>query len=128
MAASPTQTPRQPVPQLIADHFIAALTSLVNAGREALAASASPQAALWQKNVQPLLEARLAAAKTAAAQFSIGNHEPLLTAALPLRFLARDTDGYALDFAGEAFAAQLTERRRLVVLAAWRVCQAAGAA
>jgi hypothetical protein len=134
MASSPvsSQAAAQAIPQPVADHFISTLTALVSTGREAVAACTTSdtrqQASVWQKKVQPLLETRLSAAQAAMTQFAAGNHEPLVAAALPLRFLARDTDGCSLDFAGETFAAQFVERRRLVVLAAWRVCQSAGAA
>lgn len=131
MTPSPAPPVPHMIPQLVADCFLAALSSLVSIGREAVAAALPQglaQASVWQKKIQPLLEARLSAAQAASTHFAIGRQQPLLAEALPLRFLARDTDGYALDFAGEAFATELTQRRRLVVLAAWQVCQAAGAA
>lgn len=119
-------TATQTIPEAVANRLVAAVTGLVSTAREAVAASSSPQAGVWQRKVLPLLEGRLAAAKTAAAHFAIGDEKPLVEAASPLRFLARDMDGYALNFAGDDLAKQLEERQRLVVLAAWQVCQSAG--
>ena len=39
---------------------------------------------------------------------------------------ARDMDGYSLGFAGKELAEQFEDRRRLVVFAAWQVCETAG--
>lgn len=121
-------TTAQSVPEATAERFVAALGGLVSSVREVLAAAGdNPQAAVWQRKLLPLLESRLAAANAAAAGFAASDQQRLVEVALPLRFLARDLDGYALTFAGDAFAAQLQERQRLVVFAAWQVGQAAGA-
>lgn len=120
-------TQPQPIPEQLVERYVAALTALVSVAREAVTAGASPQAALWQRKILPMLEARLSTAKTAEAHYAIGHQQPLLDAALPLRFLARDMDGYSLDFAGVALAQQLRQQRQLVVYAAWQVGHAAGA-
>lgn len=120
-------TQLQTIPEALAERYLAALTALVSVAREAVAAGGSPQAGLWQRKVLPILEAHLSTAKAAEAHYAIGHQQPLLDAALPLRFLARDMDGYPLDFAGAALAQQLRQQRQLVVYAAWQVGHAAGA-
>jgi hypothetical protein len=121
-------TATQAIPEATAERFVTTLTALVETVQAAIAGSDSSQAALWRRKVLPLLEGRLSAARTAAAHFAIGDEQPLVEAALPLRFLARDLDGYSLDFAGADAAQEYEKRRRLVVYAAWQVGQAAGAA
>jgi hypothetical protein len=120
-------TEAQTIPQAIADRYLATLTTLVTKGSEAVAASSSPQAIVWKQKVLPLLQLRLTAAKSAAAHYAIGDEQPLVVQAKQSLSLARDIDGYSMNFAGEEFATQLTEAQRLVVFAAWQVCQSAGA-
>ncbi len=124
-----TQAPILPqvIPQPLADHYLAAITDLINTAHQAIAAGNTPQSALWQQKLLPVLETRLFAAKTALTHHAIGDENPLLAHALQSRFLARDMDGYPLDFAGEEFAAQLKEKQQMIVYAAWQVCQSAGA-
>jgi|SRR5271157_5706218 len=117
----------QVVPQSLADRYVAVLTELISTAHQAIDVSDSPQASAWRQKLLPLLETRLFAAKTAVAHHAIGDDNPLIAHALHSRFLARDMDGYPLDFAGEEFAVQLKEKQQLVVYAAWQVCQSAGA-
>ena len=121
------QTIPQVIPQPLADHYVAMLTGLISLAHHAVDISDSPRAGVWRQNLLPLLDSRLFAAKTAMTHLAIGDENPLLALALQSRFLARDTDGYPFDFAGEEFAAQLKEKQQLVVFAAWQVCQSAGA-
>jgi hypothetical protein len=117
----------QIIPQPTAEHYINALKGLVATVRSAVEAGGSwSQAAGWQQNMLPLLEGQLKAAQTAMRHHAIGDQEPLVSLALRSRYLARDTDGYSLRFAGEELAQQYEERRRLVVFAAWQVCESAG--
>lgn len=117
----------QTIPQPVADRYISALKGLVATVQSALAAAGSaPQAAGWRKNMQPFLESRLQAAQTALAHHAIGDQQPLVDLALKTRFLVREMDGYSLSFAGEDRAKQFEDRRRLVVFAAWQVCETAG--
>ena len=117
----------QTIPQLVAERYFNALKGLVSTVRTAIAAAGSSEHTLGcRQKVLPLLETRLAAAETAMAHHAIGDQEPLINLALKSRYVARETDGYSLGFAGEELAAQFEDRRRLVVFAAWQVCQSAG--
>ncbi|QNI33804.1 hypothetical protein H7849_07760 [Alloacidobacterium dinghuense] len=117
----------QAIPQPVAERYLTALKGLVSTVRSALGtAGSAPQSSGWRKKMLPLLESRLAESKTALAHHAIGDQEPLISIALKSRSLARDMDGYSLGFAGEALATQFEDRRRLVVFAAWQVCESAG--
>ena len=115
------------IPQAMADRYVALLNELISLAHEASDVSTSPQAAVWRQKLVPLLDSRLFAARTAMFHLTVGDENPLLAHALQSRFLARDMDDYSFDFAGGEFAAQLKEKQRLVVYAAWQVCHAAGA-
>jgi hypothetical protein len=117
----------QVIPQSLADRYLAVIADLISTAHEAIEASDSQQAAVWRQKLLPLLETRFFAAKTALTHHAIGDENPLLAHALQSRFLARDMDGYPLDFAGPQFAEQLKEKQQFVVFAAWQVCQSAGA-
>ena len=117
----------QTIPQPVAERYHNALKALVSTVRTALGAAGDlPQTSGWQKNMLPLLENRLRDTQTALAHHAIGDQDPLVTIALKSRFLARDMDGYSLSFAGKELAEQFEDRRRLVVFAAWQVCDTAG--
>ncbi len=121
------QTIPQVIPQPLADRYLAMLNELASIAHQAGAVSRSPQAAVWRQKLVPLLDSRLFAAKTAMFHLAIGDENPLLAHALQSRFLARDMDGYSVDFAGVEFAAQFKEKQQWVVYAAWQVCHSAGA-
>ncbi len=117
----------QIIPKPVADRYFQALKGLVSTVHSAIGADASSsQSSGCRQRVLPLLENRLADAQTALAHHAIGDQEPLVNLALKSRYLARDTDGYSLSFAGEELATQYEDRRRLVVFAAWQVCESAG--
>jgi hypothetical protein len=120
-------TETKTIPQTAADRYLESLTAFIGTIRNAVATGNSSQSALWRHKALPPLETQLAAAREAMAHHAIGNQQPLIDQALQSRFLARDMDGYPLNFAGEELAVQLTEKQRLVVYAAWQVCQSAGA-
>ena len=117
----------QTIPQPIAERYLITLKQFVSTVRTAIgSAGGSPQSAGWQRTVLPLLESRMAAAETALSHHAIGDQQPLVSLAMKSRFLAREIDGYSLRFAGENFGVQLEEQLRLVVFAAWQVCESAG--
>jgi hypothetical protein len=116
----------QGIPQPLADRYLAVMAELISIAHQAITVTSSPQAGVWRQKLLPVLESRLFAAKTALAHHVIGDENPLLAHALQSRFLARDMDGYPLDFAGQEFAAKLKEKQQLVVYAAWQICQSAG--
>jgi hypothetical protein len=116
------------IPQATAERYLITLKELVSIARKAIAATQDEQqSALWQRKVLLLLEGQFSAAQQAQAHYAIGNQKPLVDRARRSLSLARDMDGYSLNFAGETFAAQFVEQRRLVVFAAWQVCESAGA-
>ena len=117
----------QIIPQPVAERYFNALKSLVLTVQSAIRnAENASEAAGCQQKMLPLLENRLASAQKAMAHHAIGDQEPLVSLALKSRYLARETDGYSLSFAGEALATHFEDRRRLVVFAAWQVCESAG--
>lgn len=117
----------QTIPQPVAERFLKALNDLVSTVRSGVeAAGGSPQSLGCRQRLLPLLANRLVAAEIALAHHAIGDQEPLVSLALKSRYLARDTDGYSLGFAGADLAAQYEEKRRLAVFAAWHVCESAG--
>ena len=117
----------QAIPEAVAERYFSALKGLVSTVRSALGkAGSAPQATGWRQNMLPLFENRLREAETAMAHHAIGDQEPLVSLALKSRYLARETDGYSLRFAGDELAAQYEDRRRLVVFAAWQICESAG--
>lgn len=117
---------RQEISKAIADRYLTTVAALAAKASEAIAASDSPQAAVWKQKVLPLLELRHTAARSAAAHYAIGDEQPLVAQAKQALSLSRDMDGYSMDFAGEEFAKQLKQAQQLVVFAAWHVCHSAG--
>lgn len=117
----------QSIPQAVAVRYFDALKGLVLTVQAALRnAGNAPQASGCRQKILPLLEERFQTAQTAMAHHAIGDQDPLISLALKSRYLARETDGYSLGFAGEALEKQFEDRRRLVVFAAWQVCESAG--
>ena len=117
----------QTIPQPVAERYFSALKGLALTVQSALrTAGNAPQAEGCRQRMLPMLEERLKAAETAMAHHAIGDQDPLIGLALKSRYLARETDGYSLAFAGEETAAQFEDRRRLVVFAAWNLCEVAG--
>ena len=117
----------QIIPQGTAEGYLTTLKQFVSTARTAIASTGgAPPSAGWQRTVLPLLESRMAAAETALAHHAIGDQQPLVSLAMKSRFLAREIDGYSLRFAGEKYGNQLEEQLRLVVFAAWQVCESAG--
>jgi hypothetical protein len=128
MSAQPS-----PDPQLQADRFAAAMKAFVDAVAAALAEAAAkpelssaPAFRVWRNKVLPLLRQQEQAAEAAAAQFRRGDAGPLLAIAADKRGLAKDLDGFPLDFAGPEHAAALDRLETSVVTAAYQLCVAAG--
>lgn len=117
----------QTIPQPVADRYFASIKGLAETLHAALdAASSAPEAAGLNQQILPLVEDRLKTAQIALTHHAIGDQEPLISLALKSRYLARETDGYSLSFAGPELATQFEDRRRMVVFSAWQVCQSAG--
>lgn len=122
-----------PMPQMLADRFVAAMMAFVDEVAAAVAdAAAKPELAaapafrVWQNKVLPLLRQQEQATEAAAAEFRQGNTGPLLAIAADKRGLAKDLDGFPLDFDGADAAAVLDQLETSVVSSAYRLCAAAG--
>lgn len=122
-----------PIPQMLADRFVAAMKAFVDEVAAAVAdAAAKPELAsapafrVWHNKVLPLLQHQEQATEAAADQFRRGNAGPLLSTAADKRGLAKDLDGFPLDFAGPEHAVALDRLETAVVSSAYRLCVAAG--
>ncbi|MGC2637447.1 MAG: hypothetical protein WA294_09735 [Acidobacteriaceae bacterium] len=121
-----------PIPQMLADRFVAAFKAFVDEVAAAVAdAAARPELAsapafrVWHNKVLPLLQQQEQATQAAAAQFRQGDAGPLLAIAADKRSLAKDLDGFPLDFAGSDHAAALDRLETSVVTTAFQLCAAA---
>jgi hypothetical protein len=117
----------QSIPPAIAERYLASLKGLASTVHAAVdPPDHAPQASGCRSHVLPLIENQLSAAQVAMNHYAIGDQEPLISLALRSRYLARETDGHSLAFAGQELAAQYEDRRRMIVFSAWQVCEAAG--
>lgn len=115
------------IPRAIAERYLDSLKGLVSTVRAAVdPPERASQASGCREQILPLLESQLSAAQAAMHHYAIGDQEPLISLALRSRYLARETDGHSLAFAGQELAAQYEDRRRMIVFSAWQVCEAAG--
>ena len=109
--------------------FAAFVTEVANAVRDAeqaqnIANAHSLQG--WQKKALPLLQKHNAAIQAAAIAFQQGNAQPIMEYAERERGLAKDLDGFPLDFAGPEHQAKLEFLLTRVVTIAYQICSAAG--
>ena len=115
------------VPQQAADRFALTFADFVQGVRKALDVAADhPNALRWKRKGLPFLERDLAEVEAAMKTFKAGDQQPLVHAASSAMSLAKKTDGFPLNFAGEESGEQLAEQRRLIVMAAWQVLHGAG--
>jgi hypothetical protein len=121
-----------PNPQMLADRFVAAMKAFVDevaaavneaAGKPELASA--PAFRVWHNKVLPLLQQQERATEAAAVQFRQGDAGPLLAIAADKRGLAKDLDGFPLEFAGPDHARLLDQLETAVVTSAYRLCAAA---
>jgi hypothetical protein len=125
-------TQPNPIPQLFADRFAAAMKNFVAEVAAAVAdAAAQPDLAVapafrvWHSKVLPLLQQQEQATEAASARFRQGETGPLLAIAADKRGLAKDLDGFPLDFAGPDRAPALDRLETAVVSSAYHLCVAA---
>lgn len=118
---------------VLVERFLAAMKAFVSAVSAAVAEAeknpalaTAPALRIWRSKALPLLEQQERAIEAAAALFRQGDAQPLLAAAADKRGLAKDLDGFPLDFAGPDHAANLDRLETAVVMAAWQLCSAAG--
>jgi hypothetical protein len=128
-----TSGPPPPIPQATAERFAKAFSAFVDAVWAAVAEAAgnpalssTPALLAWQTKALPLLEQENASIQKAMALFLIGEERTLVRLAAEERGLAKNLDGFALNFAGEERAKTLDRLETAVVVAAYQLCQAAG--
>ena len=114
------------IPPQAADRFAHTFDEFVTTLRTALALAPEEHADVsrWQKKALPLLSRDLERVNAAAKSYTGGDAGPLAQTASSALSLAKDLDGFPLNFAGEETARQLEEKLRFVVMAAWQVVSA----
>lgn len=91
----------------------------------ALAPPGHPEVVRWQGRALPVLGRDLDEAHAAIESYRAGDARPLVRSAAAALSLAKNLDGFSMNFAGEETGKQLEEKLRLVVMAAWQVKSAA---
>ncbi len=111
-----------PIPPEGWTRLAANLETFVGSAQKACESPAADpvQKARWNRAVS-LLQRDLATLRQAIAHAAAGQRDDLVAQASRLRFLAKQMDGYNVDFAGPEFAERLERERRLTVLVAWQV-------
>jgi len=121
------------IPAALVDRFAKASAEFVEAVGEAVAEAAlnpelagTPTLQTWLTKALPLLHEQNASIQTAAEHFSQDEARSILTLAEDKRGLAKDLDGFPLTFAGPEHAKSLESLETAVVVAAYKLCEAAG--
>jgi len=116
------------IPPQAADRFARAFAEFVTCVRTALALAPPehPDVSRWQRKALPLLGSDLERVDAATKTYMAGDSQPLVHEASSALSLAKNLDGFPLNFAGEETGSRLSEKLRLVVMAAWQVVSAAG--
>lgn len=83
------------------------------------------KAQAWLRTPLPVLEKQNAAIQSAVTYFQIGDVGPILKCAESERGLAKDLDGFPLDFAGPEHEQKLDLLLTNVVTVAYQLCAAA---
>jgi hypothetical protein len=128
-------TPAAPpvVPQYLAERFAKAFTAFVDAVWAAVtegipnpAVANTPAFLAWQTQALPRLEQENASIQKAMTLFLIGETRTIQQLANEMRHLAKELDGFSLDFAGPEPAKTLDQLETAVVRTAYQLCAAAG--
>lgn len=121
------------IPPALADRFTKVFAAFVDAVGDAVDEASlnpefadTPQLQSWQRQALPLLQHQNASIQNAMALFLIGEERTILTLAKERLGLAKELDGLQLDFAGPDRAKTLDRLETDVVVAAYRLCAAAG--
>ena len=119
-------TLRGSVPAHAGPRLLANLDKLVHSFQQAMSTGTVTGAPAGRcRRALALLEREQRAVTAAVGTAHGGDATKLVERATRLRFLARQMDGYRLDFAGAAMAKTLQDQRRLVVLTACQIVAAA---
>jgi uncharacterized protein CbrC (UPF0167 family) len=127
-------TPEVPneVPPVFIERFAKAFADFVNEVTKAVldaagdpARSSTPALLGWQTRALPLLEQEDAAIQNGVARYKIGETKTIVNLADEARGLAKNLDGFSLDFAGPKYAENLDRLETAVVVAAYQVSAAA---
>jgi|HubBroStandDraft_1064217.scaffolds.fasta_scaffold165356_2 hypothetical protein len=128
---TPESTPD--VPQPVAERFAHAFAAFVDAVWVAVntsipnpAIANTPAFLAWQTQALPLLEQQSASIQKGMTLFLIGESRTIVQLALERRGLAKQLDGFSLDFAGPDRAKTLDALETAVVRSAYQLCAAAG--
>jgi hypothetical protein len=128
-----TQEALPAVPPPLAERFSKAFAAFVEAVRAAVAEAAqdpllgnTPALLAWQTQALPLLEKQNSSIENAMALFLVGEVRAILGLASEHRHLAKELDGFDLNFAGVDRARTLDQLETAVVVAAYQLCSAAG--
>lgn len=116
------------IPPQAADRFALTFAEFVTAIQTALALAPQerPDVSRWQRKALPQLSRDLEGVEAAMKSYKTGDSQPLAQATSSALSLAKNLDGYPLNFAGEETGRQLEEKLTFVVMAAWQVLSAAG--
>jgi len=106
--------------------FVAEVRAAVAAGILDPAYSFTPAFLMWQTEALPRLEEELAAVENGFARYQIGETGTIAQLARYQLGLAGHLDGFPLDFAGTDRAKTINQLETAVVVAASRLCSAAG--
>lgn len=121
------------IPQPVAERFAKAFDVFVAAVRKAVEEAAQkPEFAsttafrAWRERALPLLEQQNTSIQSALEQFRSGQSGPIISLAQDAGGLAKNLDGFPLDFAGTDRATTLDQLETAVVVTSYQVCTAAG--
>lgn len=128
MTPEATPTVQQPLVERFAKDFADFLAEVSNAVHEAAmnpALFAAPALLIWQTEALPRLEQQNASIQKGVALFQIGETLTIRKLAEEARGLAKNLDGFSLDFAGPEHAKILDRLETAVVVSAYQLCTAA---
>jgi hypothetical protein len=106
--------------------FVAEVHTAVDAGILDPARSSTPALLMWQTEALPQLEQEQAKIQNAYAVFKSGETGPLTELARSELGLAKQLDGFPLDFSGSDRAQTLDQLETAVVSAAYRLYSTVG--
>jgi len=119
--------------ELLVKRFAKAFADFVNEVTQAVteaamnpALSGAPALLIWQTEGLPRLERQDAAIQNGLALFLIGETRTIVKLANEAGGLAKQLDGFSLDFAGPKHAETLDRLETMVVVSADQLCRAAG--